>query len=118
MAKVLNIAGQTITTDEDWYEIDAFGKRSGRRFLNGEDPNAAAGGGAVGGLGGGGRADGAGGPGIQFDALAGLQKSAGGSGGGGTGMPQQNVGSPSQANPFLGQRRPPIEGLVLPGRVY
>jgi hypothetical protein len=42
MAKNLTIGGKSVTTDEDWYEINAFGKRTGARYLNGQ----ASGGGA------------------------------------------------------------------------
>lgn len=124
MAKQL--FGGKVSTDEDWYEVDAFGKRSGRRFLNGEgDPNAglptdkmpnpmtmnATGGGMdmAGAPGAGGGAGGAAPVGtFQTSALPALKNAIQNSQPGGAGMMQMTAPG---GNPQLGNRILPMQEL-------
>jgi hypothetical protein len=116
MAKNLNFKSGAVTTDEDWYEIDAWGARNGKRHFNGVegDMGQASGSGAAPPLAGGG----AGGD-TPSSSLAGIEAATGGmgleAGGEGFGMMQ-----PGALKPGLGRRQYPQDAGPLAGinRIY
>jgi hypothetical protein len=119
MAKTFDVNGKSVTTDEDWYEIDAFGKRLGPRHFNAGQqgpaappPVTTAGGGGGGvvapppnaGLG------------TPPPSLGGIDAMAGGAGGAGGAI---DLPTPGMMKP-LGQRIRPQDSMALVGlgRVY
>lgn len=114
MAKNLTIGGKPVSTDEDWYEIDAFGKRTGARHFGGVQgaagPSGAPAASAGAAAGGGGATSPA--------AMAGITQAAGGNmsleGGEFFDMPQAQA-----IRPGLGKRVMPSSAMPLAGmKVY
>lgn len=120
MAKVFKVGGEEITTDEDWYEINAFGGRTGRRFFNGQpgngpDPQTTQTGGGA--MPGGGGAPPLGPPppsASPTSSLGGLEAAMDGGAMGG-GSEQVEIPVPLSIK-ALGRRIMPNEGVALSGR--